>query len=127
MVCMNKIVNPDNTRITDWVIWPHNDNFMDDIVLPSRECLIPYEMTHLSKYMYISGTYWVAKKEVMKEFPLDESLSWGESEDVEWSKKVRNKYSFSINSNSIVKTLKYKYNHFNLAKENILIKLEKVK
>jgi hypothetical protein len=126
-VCMNKIVNPDNTRITDWVIWPHNENFMDDIVLPTRECLIPYDMNHLSKYMYISGTYWVAKKEVMEEFPLNESLSWGESEDVDWSKRVRNKYEFSINSYSTVKTLKYKYKHFNEAKNNILIELEEVK
>jgi hypothetical protein len=52
-ICMNKFVNPDYSRFRDWVIWPHNNNFMDLIVLPNRECLIPYDMTHLSKYQYI--------------------------------------------------------------------------
>ena len=65
-------------------------------------------MTHLSKYMYISGAYWVAKKQIMEEFPLDESLVWGKGEDVEWSKLVREKYNFSFNRNSSVKFLKQK-------------------
>lgn len=114
-ICMNKIVNPDNSRYRDWVIWPHNDNFMDDIVIPKRHCLIPYNMTHLSKYMYISGAYWVAKKEVMLEFPLDENLCWGEGEDVAWSKQVREKYTFSMNSYSTVRTLKFKDPAFEIA------------
>jgi hypothetical protein len=59
--------------------------------------------------MYFSGSYWVAKKEVMEEFPLNEDLLWGQSEDVEWSKRIREKYNFSINENSKVKLLKYKY------------------
>jgi hypothetical protein len=58
--------------------------------------------------MYISGSYWIAKKQVMEEFPLDESLVWGESEDVEWSKRIRDKYSFDLNIRSAVKLLKIK-------------------
>jgi hypothetical protein len=77
---------------------------MDDII--GKDCLIPYDMTHLSKYMYISGSYWVAKKDVMLEFPLDESLSWGEGEDVLWSKQVREKYKFNMNTNSSVFIIK---------------------
>jgi hypothetical protein len=56
--------------------------------------------------MYISGSYWVAKKDVMLEFPLDESLSWGEGEDVLWSKQVREKYKFNMNTNSSVFIIK---------------------
>jgi hypothetical protein len=44
-VCMNKVINPDYSRFRDWVIWPHNENFMDSIVLPNRECLLPYDIT----------------------------------------------------------------------------------
>jgi len=125
-VCMNKFVNPDNSRFRDWVIWPHNDNFMDDIVLPNRECLIPYDITHLSKYMYISGTYWVAKKSTMMEFPLNENLSWGQGEDVFWSKQVRQKYDFSINQFSTVKSLKFKDPAFNITGQDTADKLREV-
>jgi hypothetical protein len=125
-VCMNKFVNPDNSRFRDWVIWPHNDNFMDGIVLPNRECLIPYDITHLSKYMYISGTYWVAKKSTMMEFPLNENLSWGQGEDVLWSKQVRQKYDFSINQFSTVKSLKFKDPAFNITGQDTADKLREV-
>jgi hypothetical protein len=125
-ICMNKFVNPDYSRFRDWVIWPHNGNFMDDIVLPNRECLIPYDMTHLSKYQYISGTYWVAKKQVMEECPLDDSLCWGQGEDVEWSKKSRIRYGFSMNPYSTVRSLKFKDPAFNVAGEETIQKLRMV-
>ena len=125
-ICMNKFVNPDYSRFRDWVIWPHNENFMDDIVLPKRHCLIPYDMTHLSKYMYISGTYWVAKKDVMLEFPLNENLVWAQGEDVLWSKQVRQKYDFSMNSYSMVRSLKFKDPAFDIADEETINKLNLV-
>lgn len=125
-ICMNKFVNPDYSRFRDWVIWPHNDNFMDGIVLPNRECLIPYDMTHLSKYQYISGTYWVAKKNIMMDNPLNENLSWGQGEDVEWSKKCRIKYDFSMNPYSTVRSLKFKDPAFNVAGEETIQKLRMV-
>jgi len=60
------------------------------------------------KYIYISGAYWVAKKHVMEEFPLNENLLWLQSEDVEWCQRVRNKYIFSCNKYSICKLTKQK-------------------
>lgn len=105
-ICMTKILNADGTRFRDWSLWPHD---LDNVWGPHcRECLLPYNITSLSKLMYISGTYWIAKKHVMQEFPLNEDLSWGQSEDVEWSKRVRQKYNFSINPNASVKFLKQK-------------------
>jgi hypothetical protein len=44
----------------------------------------------------------VAKKSVMLKNPLDENLSWGESEDVEWSKRVRLNHKITMNNNSSV-------------------------
>lgn len=100
-VCITPILNSDNTRFRDWTLWFDDPN-------PDRQRLLPYEVTNLSKYMYISGAYWVAKKRLMEQFPLDEALSWGESEDIKWSKQVREVYDFKINTNSCVKLLKYK-------------------
>lgn len=101
---MDKILNQNGTRFRDWCIWPHNGNQMDQII--DRDCLIPYDMIHLSKYMYISGSYWIGKKDVMTEFPLNEQLIWGHGEDVEWSKRIRLKYDFNMNPNSSVKIMK---------------------
>lgn len=101
---MDKIINMNGERFRDWCIWPHNGNNMDNFI--GRECLIPYDITHLSKYMYISGAYWIAKKEVMLEYPLDENLIWGQGEDVLWSKQVREKYEFSMNPFSSVNIIK---------------------
>ena len=59
--------------------------------------------------MYISGTYWVAKKKVMLEEPLDEDRwGWGQQEDVEWSQRVRDNYKYVMNIHSTVKSLKEK-------------------
>lgn len=106
---MDKIINIDGSRYRDWCIWPHNENHMDEII--KREIMIPYDITHLSKYMYISGAYWISKKYVMEKYPLDEQLMWGEGEDVFWSKKVREEYEFNMNTNSIVRLLKPQFNH----------------
>jgi len=101
---MDKIINYNGERFRDWCIWPYNDNKMDSFI--GGDCLIPYNIKHLSKYMYISGSYWVAKKSVMEEFPLNESLCWGQGEDVIWSKQVRERYNFNMNINSTVSIMK---------------------
>ena len=119
-VCMTKIINADGTRFRDWLIWPHNDNKMDDIMARQRGCMIPYYLTHLSRYMYISGAYWVAKKRVMEKHPLDETLCWAESEDVVWSKRVRQEFDFKMNALSSVKMCKYKCKIFNEADEKTI-------
>lgn len=104
-ICMNQILNSDKTRFRDWTLWAES---ADQIGIPNPQYLLPYTLKNLSKLMYFSGSYWVAKKTIMEEFPLNEDLLWGQSEDVEWSKRVREKYNFSINENSIVRLLKYK-------------------
>jgi hypothetical protein len=100
--CMTKMVNPNGDRYRDWTLWAADALKLE---VPRPQFLLPYDETGFSKYMYFSGAYWVSKKKVMKEFPLNERLVWGEGEDVEWSEKVRSKYDFSINSNSTVELL----------------------
>jgi hypothetical protein len=103
-VRMDRIININGERFRDWCIWPHNDNFMDKLV--DRDCLLPYHVDNLSKFLYISGSYWVAKKEFMIEHPLDERLLWGQGEDVKWSKEVREIIDFNMNPNSSVNIMK---------------------
>jgi len=104
-VCMNVIQNKDGYRYRDWSLWAEDS---PKIGFKKGECILPYWVRHLTKYMYISGAYWVAKKDVMEEFPLDEKLTWGAGEDVEWSKRIREKYDFSMNDKSKVKLMKQK-------------------
>ena len=105
-VCMNTIKNNDGTRYRDWCAW-------DDPKLCYKNNrhvvkLVPYFYNNIEN-MYISGAYWVAKKEFMKKYPLDENLLMNQSEDVEWSKRWRkDKVEYAMNQNSIVNLLKQK-------------------
>lgn len=49
---------------------------------------IPWDIDCFVPYMAIQGSFWVAKKHVMLEQPLDENLVWGQSDDIEWSSRV---------------------------------------
>lgn len=106
--CMTKIKNLDETRYRDWVIFPDSfsENLRNYANIQNNESMLPYNDNRFIKWQYFSGAYWVAKKWLMKEIPLENFLSWGEGEDVRWSHYVRSKYDFSMNANSTVKILK---------------------
>ena len=117
-ICMNVFHNLDGSRFRDWCSWDDpnicitGDNLKiknDEIIggLDQRIVLVPYDYKK-TNHMYISGTYWVAKKKIMLEEPLDETLDWGDGEDVEWSQRVRNKYKYVMNPHSTIKSLKGK-------------------
>jgi glycosyltransferase involved in cell wall biosynthesis len=96
-VAMTRVLNGDGTRFRDWCLSPK-------VELPKhreRERLLPYEMEFPGK-QYISGGYWLAKKSVMEEYPQDESLVWGESEDIEWSHRCLPNVKYVINQNAAV-------------------------
>lgn len=113
-VRMDKIINYDGTRWRDWILWWENKmdtsrpelSSMDSIV--GKDCILPYDIDHLNDYMYISGTYWIGKKDIMLEYPQLEDRVWGQGEDVHWSFKVRKKYKFQMNTNSTVQLMRYK-------------------
>jgi hypothetical protein len=126
-VAMNIILNSDGSRFRDWCLSPY------DVIPPlgpiiNREFFLPYTHSTLTNKMYISGTYWVAKKKFMLENPLDEELSWGQSEDLRWSELVRHKTVFKMNPYSAVMCIKHKFcdfqpiTHVNLEKLTNLYK-----
>jgi hypothetical protein len=108
-ICMNQILMHNGRRYRDWTLFP---DYMKKIFKYAANVLIPYNVDWMHEYMYISGAYWVAKKHVMEEEPLDENRIWGESEDVEWSKRVLGKYKYVMNDKSIVRFIKHKYVKF---------------
>ena len=92
-VCVNAVLNKNQTRHRDWLVWDYPE---------IGAALLPYEVNDLSRFMYISGTYFCVKKFFFLDHPLDERLHWGESEDIEWSIRVRNYTNFRFNPYSQV-------------------------
>jgi len=108
-ICLNPILGIDGSRYRDWCLW------MEDAkgYVRDNNYLIPYTITHLSNMMYVSGAYWVAKKNFMTENRINDQLRWGQGEDIEWSIRVRSITDFKINTESSVKLLKQKDRIFN--------------
>lgn len=122
--CMTRILQIDGKRFTDWVLWPLDAEKYIPGINETRECHLPYDCTNLSKIMYFSGTYFVAKKTTMQEIPFNEDLCWGEGEDVIWSQQYRKKYNFSINPYSTVKLCKQRPVYFRDISSETLKKIQ---
>jgi hypothetical protein len=82
------------TRVHDWVMWDHPQ-------IP-RYFAIPYTDNRFVKNQFITGSFWIMKRYVGILQPLNESLFWGESEDIEWSLRIRDRFKIKMNQNCIV-------------------------
>jgi hypothetical protein len=98
-VSMNCVRNLDGSRFRDWIL---------STAWYGGPKAISYDDHKQTNRMYISGSYWCAKKTFMLENPLDENRSWGQGEDVEWSFRCRTKWNYRMNKNSGVRLLKIK-------------------
>lgn len=83
----------------DWSLWDKPGH--------GRAWSLDYDDWSQTQYMYVSGGFFIVKKHVMLEEPLDESFGWNEAEDVEWSLRIRDKYVMKCNKNSIVRHNKW--------------------
>ena len=83
----------------DWSLWDKPGH--------GRAWFLDYNDWSQTQYMYISGGFFIVKRNVMIEEPLDESRGWNEEEDVEWSYRVRDKYVMKCNGKSIVRHNKW--------------------
>jgi hypothetical protein len=83
----------------DWSLWDKPGH--------GRAWSLEYDDWSQTQYMYISGGFFIVKKHVLLEEPLNESLGWNEGEDVEWSLRIRDKYVMKCNKNSIVRHNKW--------------------
>ena len=88
-VCVTRILNLDGTRFRDYTLFPPYMGEIDPGF--STQCLLPYAFKHTpitARLSYISGAYYVVKKHIALQYPLDESKLWGEGEDVEFSYRI---------------------------------------
>ena len=110
-VCCNRILTVGGGRFRDWILSAARlEQLSSYLSIPLRrnEGLLPYHITHLNHFVIVGGYYWVAKKKVMEEFPLEEKLSWGDGEDYRWFHAVQVKYRVAINSHASLRLLKLK-------------------
>jgi len=96
--CQQLFVNGHRVPM-DWSLW--------DKPGAGRAWALDYDNWSETQYMYLAGAFFIAKKYVMLEEPLNEDLVWNEEEDVEWSYRVRDKYRMVCNGSAIVRHNKW--------------------
>ena len=94
---MTRVEDIFGRRFYDWISWD-SPNF-------AKYDPIPYSNKDHTLFQFVPGAYWVAKTQFMLDYPLNEDLMWGESEDIEWSLRVRTK-GLAFNPYSKVRHLK---------------------
>lgn len=103
-ICVNKMVDIHGHRSRDHVIFKE--------CLPHINTLLPYgcKLTPaVNKLIYISGTYYVIKKDIALAYPLREELCWSQGEDVILSQTLsKNNILIECNPFSTVSVLKEK-------------------
>ena len=98
-VSMNMIRDINGLRFRDWILATKPYGYPK---------LLSYDDANSIGEMYVSGTYWCAKKQYMLSNPLNEKLAWGQGEDIEWSYRCRASWNYRMNKLSAVKFLKDK-------------------
>lgn len=105
-VATNYIFTPEGGRHSDWVLSPYDIWELYPESNGNWNMLLPPDLSHLTRFMYISGGYWVSTREFARKYPQLEQYGWGESEDVYWSQQVRKHTKFQFNPHSSVKLMK---------------------
>ncbi len=112
-VMCNTVLTKEGKRSSDWLV---NQRYMDKAleafphfqtelmaIAPTENgprwvCGLPYHVDDLTHIQYVSGAYIVAKKSVLLECPLNETLMWGDAEDIIWSQDViQHGFKFDFN------------------------------
>ena len=118
--CITKIFNNNGIRYRDYTLFPYKVDYLNINYSPgddidnyfNNNCLLPYDFINnikTNKYMYITGAYYVIKKNIATKFLLDEELVHCKGEDVEYSKRLHeNNIIIKLNKFSSVTLLKYK-------------------
>jgi hypothetical protein len=130
-ICTCKIIGADGKRFRDYNLFIEFVRCIDSGF--ENACLLPYDFKNnnrINMLMYISGAFYIIKKEVALAFPLDENKTWGYGEDVELSNRLaRNNILIECNSNSEVHLLREKQVpswHNEITNETLLNKLKEI-
>jgi len=102
--CVTKIKTIDGRRYRDFTLYQGGL----ESLFPS--CLLPYSYDppeNIRKMLYISGAYYIIKKDIALKYPLNEDLTHGGGEDVELSQRLAtNNIHIQCNAYSSVSLLK---------------------
>lgn len=114
----NRICNQDGSRFRDLVLWDYpNENFSwtcceswcppGGIVFRGKPCLPSYTLNvnNYQKYIAVNGTWWIAKRDFMIEYPLNETIGWAMGEDIEWSLRWRSNDNIKYVFNPLAKCI----------------------
>ena len=117
--CVTQIKTIRGNRFRDYTLCPYlylppynlqNLNTIDDYL--NHHCLLPYNFINTlktNKHLYISGSYYIIKKSVALLHQLDETLCWGNGEDLEYAVRLhKNNIIIKCNPLSSVSILKEK-------------------
>lgn len=105
-IAMNRVLNLDGSRHYDWVVTAYRHA---PSLPPVFNCSqLRYEDRSKIDQQYVPGNFWLAKRQVMLEHPLEQALRWAELEDVEWSERVLPVCKYVMNPRSTVRYLKQK-------------------
>jgi hypothetical protein len=97
--CITKIITVEGYRFRDYTLFPSGLEQFNISYSPAKDiddyfnyhCLLPYDFENTiqtNKYMYISGAYYVIKRNIAITHLLDENLTHCGGEDVEYSKRL---------------------------------------
>jgi hypothetical protein len=111
-VGMCNIYNLNGERFRDWCLWPFDHWILRSLFTWKKDCLLPYSEKGLSNFMYISGGFFLVKKQFLISNPFNEAKSWGEGEDIEWSVRLREKWNYKSFDYLSIKSLKLKASPF---------------
>ena len=111
-VAMCRITNLDGTRFRDWTLWAANSVGISRWFIRTSQNLVPYTIKNLTRFMYVSGSAMIVRRKFMLNNPLEENLTWGQMEDVEWSLRVRKFWNYKMFPQMSISSQKQKGNHF---------------
>lgn len=93
-VCCMPVLQPDGERWWDWAhLDPHG--------------LLDYTDLDKTGAMYVSGTAFCVKRSFLVQHPFNEELCWNQAEDREWSCQVRSFWNLRLNTNSVIRLLRF--------------------
>ena len=82
-------------HFTDWVIWDHP-------TLPRYHSLGYQDWVH-TQHQYISGGFFLVRRDFLRQYPINETMPPGSPEDVEWSLRIRDRGVLCCNGLAIVR------------------------
>lgn len=99
-VACTPVIGVNGERVlTDWITY-------DDAEY-GKGFPLPYTISDRTNTQYVSGGYFMVKRDFFLKYQLNESLYWNDGEDVEWSLRIRNVAKIVFNKFSIVRHTKW--------------------